>query len=290
MNTPGLFTANARTIQLDKIGDSIEVATFSDVHRNSFLHCDDAFKEFLRWGRTADNPYFFGVGDYLDAFSTSERAILANPGLHETTRFTLEELQINLIEKLVKELSFMAPEGESSRLLGLIEGNHYGVLENGKSTTCLLAQKLRAPYMGVCGLFRLTLEAQGVRAAADWFLHHGKGAARLIGGSLNRVQQMSEGFEADIYVMGHDHKKNAGTTSRLYFARRGEECLVKERKKVFVRAGSFVRGYVPGKKSYVADGAMNPTDLGFVTLRLTLRRDKKKGGRGAWIDIKPTVC
>jgi len=113
------------------------------------------------------------------------------------------------------------------------------------------------------------------RASLDLFVHHGKGSARLVGGSLNTVQQMAECAEADIYLMGHDHKKSLGMSSRLRLTHGKAGVDIAERKILYARTGSFLKGYDLDKPSYVAKALLNPSDLGTVKIELTPKHKKK---------------
>jgi hypothetical protein len=102
--------------------------------------------------------------------------------------------------------------------------------------------------------------------------HHGKGAARLPGGSINRVVQMSEQAEADIYMMGHDHKRSATPGVRLVRTHTKMGATVSHRSQFFLRTGSFYKGYEDGVSNYAVDANMNPNQLGVVKLLITPHR------------------
>jgi len=70
------------------------------------------------------------MGDYDDLCSFSERKALNEANLHEETRYTLDEIYQQRVNNLVKEIKFM--EG---KLIGLIEGNHFGAFQSGITTT-----------------------------------------------------------------------------------------------------------------------------------------------------------
>lgn len=272
MQTTGIFTTHEVKIQFDKYNDPIYVIPFGDVHRDAPGHALERWKEFLKWAKKKPRCYFLGMGDYHDFASTSERAILGDPRLHESTRKTLEYLYYNQCHRFAKEIEFM--EG---RIIGLIEGNHYQTFANNTTTTQELCRLLNAPYLGVMSVIRLSFVSRrnNTRLSLDLVAHHGKGAARLVGGSLNRVQQMAEAVEADIYLMGHDHKKSVASSSVLKITDGSDgKIRLKHRKKIYARTGSFLRGYRDGEASYITDAAGNPTDLGVVKLEITPRRNR----------------
>lgn len=223
------------------------------------------------------------MGDYDDLASTSERSILGDEKLHESTKRTLEEVYLKNTMRFAKEIGFM-----KGKIIGLIEGNHYATFPSGITTTQKMADILGCKYLGVLTFTRLAFHAPGLTSAIDIYAHHGQGAARLIGGSLNRVQQMAEAAEADIFLMGHDHKKASGTISRMSLEGGKGALRVKQKKSLVVRTGSFLRGLVEEEASYIADRAANPTDLGVAKIEMTPRRDGGES-RSLWVDLHVSI-
>lgn len=286
-NLPPDFTIHYAVIPFSKYGEPTYLIPFGDIHRCASLCHEEKWQEFLAWARNKKRCYFLGMGDYLDTFSGSEREILSNPHLHDSTVDTLEMILHKSVKKLAKELEFM-----NGRLIGLLEGNHFGTFQNGTTTTQKLCELLQCKYLGVNGFIRLAFQSttghKGYTSVDIW-AHHGLGAARLHGGSMNRVEAMAEIAEADIYLMGHDHKKSVAIKSRLKLVGGGSNIRLAHRKVLMARTGSFLRGYVPGEKSYVARRSLNPTDLGVVKIELTPKRDQSPGSPSEQIDIHASL-
>jgi hypothetical protein len=199
MQTTGIFTIHQVDIPIKKLDEPIYLIPFGDIHRSSPMCHTQKWLEFLDWAKKKKNAYFLGMGDYDDLASASERKILVNKDLHDSSLQTLEKLYLSHTKRLYDEIKFM--EG---RIIGLMEGNHYGEFLNGTTTTQKLAELLKCKYLGVSTFIRLSFSLSSSKAAIDIWAHHGKGAARLIGGSLNRVQQMGEAAEADIYCVDEE--------------------------------------------------------------------------------------
>ena len=278
MQTTGVFTKFNYVINVKKINEPIYLIPFGDVHRSSPMCHVDKWKEFLDWAKTKPRCLFLGMGDYDDLGSSSERRILLNPDLHESSIKTLEDLYNKHTSAFAKEISFM-----NGNIIGFIEGNHYGQFANGTTTTQRLSELTKAKYLGVSSFIRLSFSYGKKRTSIDIWAHHGKGAARLVGGSINRIQQMGEAAEADIYLMGHDHKKAVGMTTKLYLTN-GQGLELRQRKQLYIRTGSFLKGYEDNRSSYVADAAMNPTDLGVVKIEMTPRREQHRHSAGNPVD------
>ena len=257
----------------------MRIIFWGDVHRDAPSHALDKWQEDLKYFRSLKDAYFFGMGDYLDSTSTSERECLGNIStkMHETFRNDVQALQLAKVEMIAKELAFM-----KGRILGMINGNHYFQFQSGINSDQKLCELLGAPYLGVCSFVRLTFEYCGRRVTRDIFAHHGQGAARLIGGSLNRVAQMFEGAECDIVAMGHDHKRAAVPGTPRLFLSKGKtgELQLRTRQTMVIRSGSYLKSYEPGKVNYNVDSQRPTCDLGHVELIATLR-----GGR----NVEPQV-
>jgi len=100
---------------------------------------------------------------------------------------------------------------------------------------------------------------------------------------------MAEIAEFDIGLMGHDHKKSVGMVDRLKLGDGRATLHLSHRKVVLARTGSFLRGYVPGSVSYVADKMLNPTNLGVVKIEITPRRTTKDGIDTVELDIHASI-
>jgi hypothetical protein len=286
MISNGIFTIHRQEIRNAKVNEPIYLIPFGDIHRHSPLCHEEKWVEFLTWAKTKRNAYFLGMGDYDDMASASERDILSNRHLHEATKDTLETLYKKFTDKLVKELSFM-----DGRLIGLLEGNHYAEFQNGTTSTQRMCEALNCPYLGCNAFVRIsfTLSGRNTRQCIDVFAHHGLGAARFSGGSIKRVEDMQNVAQADIYLMGHDHRKSVATKSILQLKDGGGDVRLSHQKIIIGRTGSFLRGYVPGAKSYVADRNLVPSDLGVIKIEMTPRRKSENGRDHEWIDLHASV-
>ncbi len=291
MQTTGIFTTHYYRIPFEKYGVPLYLIPFGDVHRSSPLCSVTHWHEFIKWAAKKPGAYFLGMGDYDDMGSASERSVLTDDRLHDSTVDTLEEVYLRATMRFAKEI-----EPFRGKLIGLLEGNHYGVFQNGTTTTQKLCEIMGCKYLGVSSFIRLSFlnKKHPSPSIVDVWAHHGKGAARLVGGSLNRVEQMIESADCDIALMGHDHKKSAGDVVRLKLTGANGGVRVTHRKVVFGRTGSFLRGYVDGKKSYIADGAMRPLDLGTIKIEMTPRREEtqpRSEGRAerTWVDLHASI-
>ncbi len=280
MSSDNIFTIHKFLIPVTKLNEPIYLIPWGDVHRFSQM-CDvEKWLEFCTWAKHKKNAYFIGMGDYDDLASFSERKALNNAELHESTNQTLQEIYQERVRKLVKEIWFM-----KDKIIGLVEGNHFGSLDSGMTTTQLMCLQLDCKYLGVSSFIKLVMPHETKRASIDMWVHHGRGASRLAGSSINAVEQMTGLGEAQIYLMGHDHKKSVAMKSRLYL----QDTRLRQKKILLGRTGSFLLGYMDNQPSYVAKGAMTPSDLGVIKIELTPRRNNKNNEDDYYIDIHCSV-
>lgn len=266
LNMGGLFTVGQHTIALPAWGKPVYLVPFGDVHFGAPNFAEDRWREFINERKGCPNTYYIGMGDYTDMLSGSERAIYH--GLHDSTQDTMEATAMDMLNAFASTL-----EHARGRILGFVQGNHDMPFADGTNGTVRLAQRFKAAYMGCSTIRRLCFQRLNAKVTLDVYAHHGQGGgARLKGGSLNRVQYMAEAVEADIYLMGHDHQRGVIPDTRMVLQNTQGELRVKERQVWYARTGSFLKGYESGKRSYVADSARKPTDLGGITFEITASR------------------
>ncbi len=272
MINTAFFTLRAHDIKVKKLGEPIFLIPFGDIHFGTKNCSVSRFKEHVEYyGKDNPNCYFIGMGDYQDCVSGSERQMLSKP-FHETTIDKLDEVYIRICDELVDIISWM-----KGKLIGLIEGNHYAELQDGTTTTMRMAKALECAYLGVMTNITLRFDYRGARTAFEICAHHGKGAARLAGSSLNTVINLAEGHTADLYMMGHDHKRGAVRGAKIHSQSHQGVLRARHRPQAFCRTGGFLRAYENGEPSYVAEKALNPADLGGIVIELTPRRTKEDG-------------
>lgn len=273
MKTDGVFTAHNVVVDAE-FGKPFKLIPFGDIHRDSDMFAHSHWQEFIDYAKAQKNAVFIGMGDYTDGISTSERIVMSNPGLHDTTKNTLKDVYKGVTKTLVNELGFMR-----GRVVGMLGGNHF--FDLGDSTTDhMLAAALGSKYLGVCGFIRLTLRMKGrdKTASLDIFAHHGRGGGSTPGGQFNAIEKMASTADADIYLMGHTHGKGVMPSTpriKLIPSRNGVE--VRERTPWLGRTGSYLKAYESGRASYNVDAGRSACALGWIEFEITPQRIRRDG-------------
>jgi len=259
----------------------LHIFFFGDTHDCAEDSDDDYIQELRR--QSEKSPYecslFLGIGDYGDFASTSERRSINHAGLHDTTIAKLDREAHDDLNKRVKSLEFMR-----GRLIGLHNGNHDWCMSNGKYASEILAERLGCRHLGYSAHSRIAVKQifprGGTCSLITIFSSHGKGSGKLLGSPWNSLEQMSRIINnADLYAMGHDHSLGSIPDTRLevVYNNKSKQSELKMVKRLFIRTGSSLRGYVPGKRSYISKALYKPCSLGFPQAIVSWKRSYDGG-------------
>lgn len=220
--------------------------------------------------------WFIGMGDYIDQESPSNRKALVSAGFYDSIRDALD-LQAEQLEDELKAI--LKPT--IGRWLGLLEGHHYHVHQDGTTTDVRLAQYLKAPFMGTSAYVSLEFDPEGEngkrssvgKQRINIWCHHGRAGGKLIASPINQLEHVVKGFDADIYLVGHHHKASAARISRIYPSFGKRVGMLRHQTSYLVACGAYLRGWVPGHQAdgragglYAERGMMNPLALGGVRI------------------------
>jgi hypothetical protein len=212
----------------------------------------------------AAGAWFIGMGDYLDVMSPSNRRAWAASQFYDSVREAMDSHMRRQEQDLLKILG-----PTRSRWLGMLEGHHTYEYEDGSTTDINLCNALNAKFLGHSTLMRLVFgDRHGHKLAWKIFAHHGIGSGQSVGSPLLKLEKVLEWAEADLYLMGHQHKRVAGHVPRFYLTEAADPELI-TRERLLVGTGSYLKGYMKGSISrgrpggtYVEQAMMRPVSLG----------------------------
>jgi len=269
----GTFQTTKRECKLKRQHDKVILKPFGDIHRDSH-NCDvKCWKEWLKQAKKThtENTFYIGMGDYNDFASYSERKAISS--LHESTIEHMDSIVMKNVNLLAKELSFM-----KGNILGLLHGNHEWQFQgDGKElSTQRLCDLLECPFLGIAAYVRLSVYTRTtVYCRLDIFANHGKGCGQLLGSTFNTLEKMANIYpRADIYLMGHDHKRGSVPGTKLYY---DNFMHAREQIQHFGRTGSFLKSWVENTPSYAVEKMYSPASLGAIEYEITFKRRQKVG-------------
>lgn len=205
-----VLTTQVVAKELPNMNSELHVHLLGDVHYDSPTCNKTAFKRVLKDIRAqhdAGIPYMiFLMGDHLDRCSSSERAKIARSALHESTQMNNDRHALSDITEFMDLIWFAR-----DNIAGVIQGNHYwrfltGDLA-GKSSDAYLAAKLGCPWLGFLSYVNLgiTFKSTTKGTAVDLVLCHGKGGGKMVGTSINQVDDLRRIFPgASVYCVSSD--------------------------------------------------------------------------------------
>lgn len=262
-----IYTVYNKEIEID-LPCKIPIWFFGDVHRDT-SSCDvDRWKRFLKEA-AQDDAWFFGMGDYHDFVSISEKKKMQNANLHEETIDKFDMMTQENNRDFCKEIGFMR-----GRLLGLLEGNHHWINTNGQTSTEDLAGRMETPYLGWLCHYTITFKADRMAIPLHIVACHGKAGGKTYGISINQVADLKVPFPSShVYVSGHDHQRWADPISVLVPKRqRNGEYKIKQQEQLLCRSGSFKKSYEPDKAGYEANRLLKPANLGALKIFVNIYR------------------
>lgn len=296
-----------------KLGEWYHILPIGDVHRGSPEHDAKAYLGMLQWASTKKNLYVIGLGEYDDWFSGSERKAFRIGEFHDGTVAAVEG---SILEKTMDHAKLYETIAKQGRLLGLAYGHHSYTFQTddrdtnpksvfGKTTTQVMCEHLNVPYLGFSGLLNVSMKiARPTGNYSEWrhftiYYHHGHGGGRTKGASITTVRRKLEGFDADIYLMGHNHDKWALPETKLHIHKPSRdkagkpraggiiesEARLSHRKIIYARTASFLRNFSRGTRAgYGEIAGYPPTEIGAVkvSLRWKFREEDKQQQSLAW--------
>ncbi len=230
--------------------------------------CDEKMlKRNIEWGKE-HNAYFLGMGEYIDIASPSNRAKIRSANLYDSVEDAMEEIIQQKVNQFLKIV-----EGTEGRWLGLLEGHHFWEFRDGTTTDTRIAQALKTVFLGTCAYVRLRFKHGGKRIACTIWCHHGTGGGQKTSAPLNKLENIMPYFDADIYLIGHQHKKVGAPIDQLYMTHK-TPYRIKYRTKIIANTGGYLRGYNLGEKQgggyprggYVERRMLPPVSLGGILL------------------------
>tara|TARA_Y100000310_G_scaffold343719_1_gene452711 strand:- start:3288 stop:4166 length:879 start_codon:yes stop_codon:yes gene_type:complete len=230
-------------------------------------------KRVIEWGEE-HNAYYVGLGDYVDEESPSNRKAIRAAGFYDSFHDAIDhesELRLAALQEIL--------EPTKGRWLGLVEGHHYHVFQDGSTTDTRLAEWLGCPFMGTTAAVSVAFQSpeknrQQNPSRVIW-MHHGKGGGQLSASGLNKLEHVTKWFDADIYLMGHTHKAAVSRLQRIVpkFGRR--KGYLEHRDLYLANTGSFLKGYLEGHERdgrpqglYVEQAMLAPVSLGVVKIHI----------------------
>ena len=264
-----------KTIEHDSRSDVFTVVLLGDVHLGAAA-CDEVlFQQCINRIRDGANTFFIAMGDMADAVHRHDKR-----HREDTMARWLHGKGAIIKHQRDRLIDLLRPIGP--QCLAYVLGNHEDAIDKETSSDIYLdvIEAIRATpdtdiRMGLSGwlLLKFRRTEKGGTQAYRFFLHHGWNGGDLMGSNALKLERLSESYEADVYVMGHTHKRIAFPTVVTGIDRNGN---ITAETRYHINSGSFLRCALPDAVTYTEAKGKKPVSLGWVELELRPGADGDK--------------
>lgn len=163
---------------------------------------------------------------------------------------------------------------------GIVTGNHEERIYKNSGFDLMLyfaqIMGIEDKYMRYQGVIKYVVNQRCFHVSV-W---HGAGGGSTAGGAMNRLQKQAETVFADIYLMGHVHRRQAHT--KTIYIPDDQNNKIDLMKQVFVVTGSSLTH----EGSYAEMAGFSPTEKGFPKITLSCERQYVNDSRPRVKNIK----
>lgn len=258
----------------------------------------DTLKEDIKRGVDLHNDgqqvRFIGLGDYVDADSPSGRQKTKAGGFYDSHMAALDEVAEIRISELLR--FFRKTEG---LWLGIHHGHHYHDFGDGTITDTRLAGHLGAKYLKTTAITRVRFRRAGTTGSgstvsSDIYSQHGAGGGQTQAAPINRLERLSGGIDADLYLTNHSARRGVVPRDKLFMNNTGR---LNSKTIQMMMTGGYMKAYSEGagrlEAGYVEKAGMTPTSIGGGIVKMIPTRkvamNKETGKKEESISVKIEV-
>ncbi|MEM2921136.1 MAG: metallophosphoesterase [Candidatus Bathyarchaeia archaeon] len=215
-----------------------------DLHIGSPAFDQEKFQERIRAIAREPNRYTIIMGDIIDNIRPYKRGDVDKRftyhGIDRRAMTPME--QIELFHEFIKPIK--------NKILGVLWGNHeYSTMEYDefRNVVCRLSDGTTLPFLGSMCFLKLTItNTKKTRSWTIWACH-GSYSGMKRGGAINRLEDLSLQYNADVYLHAHTHLKEFAVASAWTINNNGQ---LDEWRRIYVMTGTFMRKHTVGFDGY----------------------------------------
>jgi hypothetical protein len=257
------------TIELGRAqSDYVSFVHTSDEHVGAFNTDESLMQRVVT--RIKDDPqcYWWDTGDTCELITMSDPRFEAGqmPGW-----FTFDMLRDPVKAETDRFASIFRPV--SSRCLASVSGNHEHSIQKYSERDVYneVWEKVGLPQerrLGQAGFLRLRfVSGEKVLWRVTVFMHHGTAGGNTKSSIMRQLESLPKAYNADIYCMGHSHKKVASSDQRVSMD--DTTGRVSINKVYYSAAGSYMLGAVTDADGHYSERRLlYPQDAGPVEIRI----------------------
>jgi hypothetical protein len=266
------------------------VVPVGDTQYGSEACSSDRFKRWIRrlLNIAEENDrqiLFIGMGDYTDSIRPSLRKKYLSSGLEEDEHFS--KSIVGLVHSHIDGFCRLV-EGTEGKWIGMLEGHHFFDFGNGTTSDTIIADRLGARFLGDCTRVHLTFERtkpNSNSSSSDFqiWAHHGEGSGAMPGAPLNRLNAIKGTFQADAFLMAHQHKSVTAKVPYCFDIRTKDGYKMVHKDISLTCTGGWLQGYQQDSRvgnrpggHYPEQRLLVPLSLGGTRLELFPIHEQKR--------------
>lgn len=261
--------AHREEIEIGGGAHTFTIRHISDTHHGAEGFNSKLFWDFVKVQKNDKNSRWIHTGDLIDADRPSSR--LMKLQMYADRRDAMSQEDKRNIVWLNRKIAPMYDDIKGS-CLGIIDGDHYLVFNNGMTSGQWLARRLRVPYLGErSGWVNIIFKSKGSNDNMKYAIHarHGKGGMASHGADVNALVKQEANFLADLHLGGHTHKENCHPERIEYISQQG---FIKDKIIWYSRGGSFLKN-----PEYARKAEYTPLPCGYSQIKLQMHRPRING-------------
>lgn len=247
--------------------DRFWIYFFADIHLGNRACDKEKLKKHIFEVETNPHAYWIGGGDYIEAINYTDKRFdgsQIDPSYLNHLSNAAHEQTADIIT-LFKNIRH--------KCLGLHRGNHeecirlkyhYDVMQEFKNCWP------EVPLLEDTAFTRLVFHRTGNKIKKHYpgsvfiiWSAHGNIGGRKSGGKINRIEDAMAFFDADIYLMGHGHRKIITSLTALSTTNT-KTMKLNARRRIGGMTGAYFKTYVEGASTYAEKAMFSPSDLGAI--------------------------
>ena len=263
-----------RSIELKSFNDSFVLIPWCCAHWES----DEAHKELFHTfteRASETNVYTIGLGDYFDFARSRYRAGLRGIRPDNTSSRAIDASVHQTTSNFLNKYHGLFGQ----RNLGLLEGNHFWEMASpdadrdlrcGETQAMWIARQTRVSYLAELAVITLYITFKNKPGVKDTYVIYASHGTKTGGSTVsadigNMERKVEPMMEADCYMTGHTHRRISYFLPKMIPM--GKKFV--ERSHLLIKAGSFLRGFIPDRITYASEVGYRPLDLGWQEVNFT---------------------
>ncbi|MEM4300357.1 MAG: metallophosphoesterase [Candidatus Caldarchaeum sp.] len=222
----------------------LHLEPLGDLHIGSPAFDKQKFLERVKAIARDPDRYTIIMGDIIDNVRPYRRGVVDKRfTFHGVDRSVMTPTeQIRLFHDYVNPIKH--------KILGVLWGNHeFTTMEYDefRETVCRLPDGTVLPFLGSMCFLRLVVSNGAMTRSWNVWACHGSYGGMKRGGAINRLEDLSLQYDADVYLHAHTHLKEFSVASAWTITPDGG---LDEWRRIYVLTGTFMRKHVVGFDSY----------------------------------------